>query len=67
MKKFEIDIDEVKSGDVDDYERLLRKFRYFLHDNHYWEARGHSIPLSGTENQPQYWPRTGPRIQTSII
>ncbi len=36
IKKFEVEIDDVKANDAADFERLLRKFRYFLHENHYW-------------------------------
>lgn len=36
MKKFENDIDDLKSTDADEYEKLLRRMRYFLHENHYW-------------------------------
>ncbi len=36
MKKFESDIDDISSGNAEDLEKLLRRMRYFLHENHYW-------------------------------
>ena len=36
VKKFETDIDDVSSGNAEEFEKLLRRMRYFLHENHYW-------------------------------
>ena len=36
VKKFETDIDDISSGNAEELEKLLRRMRYFLHENHYW-------------------------------
>ncbi|TRY75492.1 hypothetical protein TCAL_08645 [Tigriopus californicus] len=36
VKKFEDEIDEIKGTDVEGYEKLLRRMKYALHENHYW-------------------------------
>ena len=36
IKKFENEIDDISSKDADSYEKLLRRLRYHLHENHYW-------------------------------
>merc|ERR1712223_2174241 len=36
IKKFENEIDDISSKDADSYEKLLRRLRYHVHENHYW-------------------------------
>lgn len=36
IKTFEDQIDDIKGDDAESYEKLLRKMRYHLHENHYW-------------------------------
>ena len=36
IKKFEVEIDDISSKDAPAYEKLLRRMRYHLHENHYW-------------------------------
>merc|ERR1711981_818533 len=36
VKKFEHEIDEISSKDAESYEKILRRMRYHLHENHYW-------------------------------
>merc|ERR1712223_65846 len=36
IKKFENEIDDICSKDADSYEKLLRRLRYHVHENHYW-------------------------------
>ena len=36
VKKFESDIDDITTGNAEELEKLLRRMRYFLHENHYW-------------------------------
>ena len=54
MKKFENDIDDLKSTDADEFEKLLRRMRYFLHENHYWilDVKRKLIDIYG--NKPGY-------------
>ena len=36
IKTYEDQIDDIKSDDAESFEKLLRKMRYHLHENHYW-------------------------------
>ena len=36
IKNFEDQIDDIKADDAESFEKLLRKMRYHLHENHYW-------------------------------
>ena len=54
VKKFETEIDDIKSDDAPEFEKLLRKMRYFLHENHYWilDVKRKLIDIYG--NKPGY-------------
>ena len=53
-----------KAGDAEDYERLLRKFRYFLHENHYWvlDVKRRLIDIYG--NKPGHELYKLPKVST---
>ena len=36
VAKFEAEIDDIKSSEPEEFEKLLRRMRYSLHENHYW-------------------------------
>ena len=54
VKKFELEIDDVKATDAPEFEKLLRRMRYFLHENHYWilDVKRKLIDIYG--NKPGY-------------
>ncbi len=54
VKKFETEIDAVEANDAPEFERLLRRMRYFLHPNHYWilDVKRRLIDIYG--NKPEY-------------
>ena len=36
LAKFESEIEDIKSSEPEDFEKLLRKMSFTLHENHYW-------------------------------
>ena len=51
VKKFETDIDDVSSGNAEEFEKLLRRMRYFLHENHYWILEAGVRALQNTKGR----------------
>ena len=65
VKKFESDIDEITSGNAEELEKLLRRMRYFLHENHYWilDVKRKLIDIYG--NKPGFELYKIPKVRMS--
>ena len=66
IKTFEDQIDDIKGDDAESYEKLLRKMRYHLHENHYWilDVKRRLIDIYG--NKEGYQLHTLPQVGLSF-
>jgi hypothetical protein len=66
VKKFESDIDDISSGNAEDLEKLLRRMRYFLHENHHWilDVKRKLIDIYG--NKPGFELYKLPKVSRKI-